>query len=78
MYTNTIKIYSITFTPEHMPKQDPQAPLYASVMGNHVEIVRLLLDAGVKQFDTREVRETMLAWNGCKVCVEGQVQFDRK
>ena len=41
----------ITFTPEHTSKQTDDTPLRRSVINNHVEIVRMLLDAGAEQLD---------------------------
>ena len=45
----------ITFTLEHKSKQVNTTPLTVSVENNHVEIVRLLLDAGAEQIETRWV-----------------------
>ena len=55
--TNTITIFqSHSHTP---PKQEYSAPLVGSMQNNHVEIVRMLLDAGAKQLDIG-VRENTL------------------
>ena len=50
----------ITFTPEHTSKQSNDTPLRVSVERNHVEIVRMLLDAGAEQIKTNWVRGNMV------------------
>ena len=49
----------IAFTPEHTSKQSNNTPLRVSVGNNHVEIVRMLLDAGAEQVKCW-VRENMV------------------
>ena len=58
--TNTSTIFR---SRSHTPKQDYSKALVDSVKNNHVEIVRMLLDAGAKQSDTLEVCENTLEWN---------------
>ena len=55
-------IITLFLSPEHTPKKGNQTPLYASVTHDHVEIVRILLDAGAKHLDTKGVRENMMGW----------------
>ena len=50
----------ITFTPEHTSKQSNNTPLRVSVERNHVEIVRMLLDAGAEQIKMIWVRGNMV------------------
>ena len=48
----------------------------AAVQRDHVEIVRMLLDAGAEHLDTKGVRENMMGWDDYKVCVEDEVQHE--
>ena len=50
----------IAFTPEHTSKQFNNRPLRVSVSKNHVEIVRMLLDAGAEQIKPKWVSENMV------------------
>ena len=49
----------ITFTPEHTSKQNNDTPLRHAVTHDHVEMVRMLLDAGAEQLDMEQVRGNM-------------------
>ena len=69
---------SITFIPQHTPKQNNRtplslfAPLSLSVRENRVEIVRVLLNAGAEQLDPETV-------SGDIVGLElGQVQCENR
>ena len=70
----------ITFIPEHTPKQndETETALYEAVQNDDVEMVRMLLDAGAENFDTKGVRENMMGWDDCRVCVEGEGQHENR
>ena len=65
----------ITCIPERTPKQDNETPLFTAVQCDHVDIVRMLLDAGAEHFDMKGVREIMMGWDDWQVCVEGLVLY---